>query len=98
MTATSLFVYYRVRADAVEAARLTVRRLHDALRSRHQGLEAGLWRRPETVDGRVTLMETYARAGGIDAALRLAIEREAAQALAGLVDGERHVEVFERCD
>lgn len=97
MAAASLFVYYRVPAHLAEAAMLAARRLHDGLRARHPTLQAGLWRRPEVVDARITLMETYAAPGGIDDVLRAEIEAEATRALAGHVDGARHVEVFERC-
>ncbi len=77
---TRHYVYYRVPAE----------RLDDAVAALRPVLGgAELLRRPELRDGRVTLMEVHA--GGLspehDARLRAA--------LAGIIDGERHVEAFD---
>jgi hypothetical protein len=95
--ARRLFIYYRV--DAVRAAEAiaAARRLQAGLRARHARLCTALLQRPETVDGHLTLMETYCLdSGSIDEPLQVEIE-SAAAALAGLILGARHVEVFEPC-
>ena len=77
---TRHYVYYRVPAERVADAVAALRPLLGT---------AELLRRPEVKDGRVTLMEVHAGA--------LAPEHDARlrAALAGLIDGERHVEAFE---
>jgi len=93
-----LFIYYRVAAVRADEAVARARQMQQALRAQDALLHAELLRRPDAIDSHVTLMETYARdAAGIDPALRARIESEALAALAGLVVGERHVEVFEPC-
>ena len=87
-----LFVYYRVPGAELSTVVAAVRELQAALRARHPCLKAALLRRPELRDGAVTLMETYAAAGGIDDVFAAAIERHATDA--GLPQ-PRHVEVFE---
>ena len=93
--AERLYVYYRVdQADfvAVRAAALDVQA---TLRRDHPGLQAELLRRPDLRDGQATLMETYAQADGVDAALAQAIEAAAAKSLARWLKGPRHCERFE---
>ena len=93
--AERLYVYYRVdQADfaAVQAAALD---LQSSLRRAHPGLQAELLRRPDLRDGQATLMETYAQADGVDAALAQAIEAAAAKSLARWLKGPRHCERFE---
>lgn len=97
-----LFVYYRVNASNVDAAIAAAGRVQSALRQRHPGLQAALMRRPDAVNGQVTLMETYALAAwvdalGVDEALQRAIELDAARAMAPWIVGERRVEVFVSC-
>lgn len=96
-----LFVYYRVHADAADAVRAMVRRLHASMLSQHPGLTARLLRRPEQVDGFETWMETYAMDAahapqGIGPALQAAIEAQAAPLLP-LLHGPRHTEAFIAC-
>ena len=79
------FVYWRVPAADAERAVAAVREVHARL-----GAVVQLWRRPEVRDGKVTVMEVY------QADLAAALEPAAAAALAGLLDGPRHVECFER--
>ena len=87
----ALFVYWRVRPDAVDDALAALRRLQSALCDDHPGLRAARYQR----DGEPpTLMETYAIDGGIDTALQADIERRIAPALAVWAAGARHVEVF----
>ena len=92
-----LFVYYRMAAAQAVPARAEVDRLQAGLRERHPGLQARLLRREAAPDGLQTWMEIYAwpdRAGGVVPGLQAEIER-AAEALAPLIDGARHCEVFE---
>lgn len=79
------YVYWRVPAEQAERAVAAVRAVHA-----QAGVAAELWRRPEVRDGRVTLMEVY------DAEAAATLEPAAAAALAGLLEGQRHVERFER--
>ena len=58
--ARRLFVYYRVLEAALPAVLVEVRALQAGLMAAHQGLQAGLLRRPDLRDGEVTLMEAYA--------------------------------------
>lgn len=87
-----LFIYYRVRPASTARALDAVRTMQEALRTRHAGLQARLLRRPPVAGESETWMETYA--GADVAALATVIEGAAAE-WAGLVDGARHVEVFE---
>ena len=93
-----LFIYYRVTAAHVDQAVAAAREMQQLLHMGNGELRAELLRRPGAVDSHVTLMETYAmERAGIDEALQARIESEAANALAGLIMGARHVEVFEPC-
>lgn len=92
-----LFIYYRVAAAHAASARERVQQLQRDLQARHPGLQARLLRRPGEAAGLQTWMEIYARptlAGGVSTALERDIE-QAAEALAPLLDGPRHCEVFE---
>ncbi len=97
-----VFVYYKVAEADVDAVRTAVDALHQALRADHPGLQARLLRRPGSSDGVVTVMELYAREttpthpGGVDAALRAAID-ERARALQPWLKTPRHTEVFQAC-
>ncbi len=94
--ARELFIYYRIRAGDAVAALAAAESMQAQLRAGHPGLEARLLRRPESEAGRETWMECYRGVEG-SAALVAAIERAAA-GWSGLVDGTRHVEVFEAFD
>ena len=92
-----LFVYYRVPAGQALAALAEVQRFQAGLVETHVGLHARLLRRAGKIDGAQTWMETYAwpqRACGVTQSLQREIERATAR-LAPLLDGERHIEVFE---
>jgi hypothetical protein len=93
-----LYVYYRIDAAMLDAVRDAVLAMQAALRLAHPGLETALLRRPEAADGELTLMETYAAAGGIDGTLQARIEAAAGAALEGRLRGPRHVERFEPLD
>jgi hypothetical protein len=94
-----LYVYYRVAVADLEPCVLAVRSLQAELRRAHPDLICELLQRPgsEDADGQRTLMETYARPGGVDDALQAHMAHAAATALALLAAGQRHVEVFEPC-
>ncbi len=66
-----------------------------ALLDRHAGLVAHLYRRADEAGNTVTLMESYACAGGVAAALQAEIVAAGAHASAGWRLGERQVEVFD---
>ena len=89
-----LFVYWKTGAAmASEAARASAS-MQAALMRQHEGLAATLFRRADDAGTLVTLMEVYASAEGIDAALQATIERAAAERLARFLTGARHTEVF----
>jgi hypothetical protein len=96
-----LFIYYRSREDHAAAVPTRVRSFQARLVRAHPGLVARLLRRPVVKDGLITWMETYAidpmsDCPGIDERLQQEIEFAAAP-LRGLIEGERHVEVFRSC-
>ena len=88
-----LCVYYRVQLSHL--ARLTglASAMQASLRLRTLGLATELLRRPDTVDGQVTVMEVYHHPDGIGPALQATIDA-AAESLAGLIAGQRHSEQF----
>lgn len=93
-----LYVYWHCAAARADAAVQAVAVCQAALRHRHPDLRARLLRRADAgADGRVTLMETYARPGGLADAEAAELLAAAAETLAGWADGPRHVEVFEPC-
>jgi hypothetical protein len=89
----SLFVYWKIDAGAAGPALERAREAQATLRARWPALDARLWLR-DGAAAQATVMETYAAAGGIDAAAQAQIEAVLQHALAGLPAGERHVEVF----
>ena len=89
-----LYIYWKTASPAAALAIVTV--AQDALAAAEPGLRASVLQREPVDSMPVTLMEIYRRAGGIDAALQARIERTLAAASQGLVQGERHVEVFVR--
>jgi Domain of unknown function (DUF4936) len=91
-----LFVYYRVRSDNAAEANAAVQRMQAQLRDDHPHLSARLLRRPEEEDGLQTWMEIYAAEVGITDEMSSSIETQAF-ALAPLIDGPRHTEVFVPC-
>jgi hypothetical protein len=98
MAARELFVWYRVRRDRADEARVAVLALQRSLRSERPGLQARLLV-PDAGETS-TWMETYSlpavSAGdghGIDVSIEAAIAA-APLPLEGLIDGPRHVEAF----
>jgi len=93
---SELFVYWHARGDQAEAAICAAQDLQATLRGRFPALAARLYRRPEERDGRITVMEVYSTTGDFAPALRQAIDAAAHEALDPWLQGERHVEVFDR--
>jgi len=96
-----LFIYYRSRVECEAEVAAQVRGFQARLMLEHPALVARLLRRPEAKGGLLTWMETYAFATmnpdhAIDAGLQQQIESSAA-CLRGLIEGERHTEVFTTC-
>lgn len=96
-----LFIYYRSRVECEAEVATQVRRFQAQLVLEHPALVARLLRRPEPKGGLLTWMETYAFATmnpdfAIDADLQQQIETHAA-CVGGLIEGERHTEVFIPC-
>ena len=91
-----LFVWYRVAAPHVEAARLMVVAMQRQLAADFPGLQARLLCRAGDGSSAATWMETYAcrgRPSGVDGAIEAAIEAQALP-IAALLDGGRHCEAF----
>lgn len=93
--ARSLFVYWKTPRAMLDAATASLAAAQRGLVERHPGLQARLYRRADDDGELATLMETYARDGGIDATLAQAVDAAADGASAGFRHGARHVEVFE---
>jgi hypothetical protein len=96
-----LFIYYRSRVESEAEVAALVRGFQAQLTLEHPALVARLLRRPQAKDGLLTWMETYAFATmhpdhAFDAGLQQQIESSAA-CLRGLIEGERHTEVFTSC-
>ncbi|TXC66013.1 DUF4936 family protein [Piscinibacter aquaticus] len=96
-----LFIYYRSQSAHAATVQSRVHEFQAALCRAHPGLVARLLRRPEERHGLLTWMETYAiepmaPSCRLDDDLQQQIERHAA-CLKGLLDGERHTEVFLPC-
>jgi len=96
-----LFIYYRIPVAQAPAAQAAVLAFQARLRQRHPGLATRLLRRPQAQDQHQTWMEIYSldrstSPNGITPSLAAEIEAEA-RSLAGLIAGDRHVEVFVPC-
>ncbi len=92
-----LFVYWRLERHELGAARQALQQFQAALEADWPGLQARLYVRADEGDAvdHATLMETYARDGGIAPGLQADIVALGAQAAARWCRGPRHVEVFE---
>jgi hypothetical protein len=97
-----LFVYFRVREADAAAVLSAIVPFQAALSTAHPDLQARLLRRPETVEGLQTWMETYRCTDqlqwpqGICGALRCNIDQGAPDLLP-LLASPRHVERFIPC-
>jgi hypothetical protein len=90
-----LYIYYQVRDAHAPALALRVRAMQEVL-SAERGVAGQLKRRPEVRDGLQTWMEIYpATPAGFDAALDAAVQDAA---LAELIAGARHTEIFTDVD
>lgn len=90
-----LFVYWHAAPEQAAAAQAVVGTWQRRLAASNPGLVTRLYRRSDERGERVTLMETYARAGGIDDALQATLVAEGNRETAPWRQGARHVEVFE---
>jgi hypothetical protein len=89
-----LYLYWRVAAaDAAQAVNDT-RRWQRALQGQVPGLAARLLQLADGAAGDATLMEIYALAGGVGAALQQRVVDEGETATAPWRRGARHLEVF----
>jgi hypothetical protein len=101
-TVRELFIYYRSTVQQAERVLRCVGEFQAGLAQQRPALTARLLRRPEVQSGQITWMETYSindplqHPDGVDAELWRDIEA-AAWALRDVIDGERHIEVFETC-
>lgn len=93
-----VFVYWHAEPAAAVEAIAAARAFQRALCRDHPGLAARLYRRADAARGRVTVMESYASASGVDERLRAAVTSAGTQAPAAWCPGARHVEVFEPID
>ena len=96
-----LYVYFRADATRADAVRTAVTAMQAQLRCEFPGLQARLLRRPDSSGGQHTWMETYAMAQGIypDGVTELMASTIEQRALPwrDLLDGARHIEVFDAC-
>ncbi|MDB5898720.1 MAG: hypothetical protein JWP41_2322 [Ramlibacter sp.] len=88
-----LYVYYRVRTSDAEAFLARARGYVEQLRAEER-VDASLSRRPESTDGLDTWMEVIPQAG--DACEHKLLERVASSGIGAFIQGERHLERFER--
>jgi hypothetical protein len=91
-----LFVYWRLERHDRPAARAAIQRFQATLEADWHGLVARLYERADDDgSGQATLMETYARDGGIPPGLQADIVALGTQAAERWCRGPRHVEVFD---
>jgi hypothetical protein len=99
--ARELYVYFHAAADHAAEVEAAVRGMQQRLRSTFPPLRVALLRRPDDGSGRHTWMETYAWASdrvedATEALFMQALGTDAA-IWQHLLEGPRHLEVFERC-
>lgn len=96
--ASTVYVYYKVRADDAPALIAAWRDLHAGWHAAMPSLTAAL-NQSSRLDspGLLTLMESYAWPAGSNPVWRDQVEVEAQQRLGSWIVGERHVEVFVPC-
>lgn len=94
----SIFIYWKLEPALAAAAAQAARAWQARLRAAHPGLQTGLYQRSDNAaraEEKATFMETYAAAGGIDAALGAAIDTAGTAGLQPLGAPQRHVEAFD---
>lgn len=98
MSGPALFIYWHTSPGDAPAAEAAIRSQQARWRGQLPGLDARLYRRSDAAGDRVTLMETYAMAGGLSAVLQARLLAEAESSLGHWALGGRHVEDFESAD
>lgn len=97
--ARELFIYWRLEPGDVPAAVQALQAWQASLAEEWPGLVARLYRRADdTSSGHATLMETYAREGGIAPGLQADVVASGLQQVSRWCRGPRQVEVFEPVD
>jgi hypothetical protein len=91
-----LFVYWRLAPGDRASALAAVNAWLTELRARHAGLQVRVYLRADPTPPWLTLMETFALPAGIGPELEREIREGGTRALSPWVQGERHVEVFQR--
>ena len=74
-----LYIYWRVAPAQLDQAAAAVQAWQSSLSLAHPGLQARLLNRCDSEDSQATLMETYAAAAGLSAALQKVIVEQGAQ-------------------
>jgi hypothetical protein len=96
--ACSVFIYFRVAAYELARARTAVEAFQREIEQTTAAVPLALMRRPGSTAGDITLMEIY-RVGSASAPVDLGPTldrlRQGPPALAALLCGERHLELFE---
>lgn len=89
----ALYIYWRIGPGREAEALALLARLQARLVIDEPGLQARHLQREDS-SPTVTVMEIYARPGGVDAGLQARIDATLRPALQACCDGSRHVEVF----
>ena len=98
--AAQVFVYYRVRAADAPLVIAAVHAAFIELQAALPGLDCRLSQRADEASQATelrTLMESYAHAAGVSAAMQGVIEAQLASLLAEWIVGERQTEIFVAC-
>jgi hypothetical protein len=90
----SLYIYWKVAPGRLPAALDAVRRFQAEAVAAGESAEV-LRRADAAIAGSITLMETYAAAGGLPPERVAALVAQSAAALDAWAEAGRHVEVFE---
>lgn len=93
LSTRALYIYWRIRPGREAEALVMLARLQDRLTIDEPGLQARRLQREDSGHA-VTVMEIYARPGGVDAGLQARVDAALRPALQACCDGDRHVEVF----
>jgi hypothetical protein len=94
-----LYVYFRADATRADAVRTAVTAMQAQLRCEFPGLQARLLRRPDSSGGQHTWMETYAmlQDAHLGGELMTSTIEQRALPWRDLLDGARHIEVYDAC-
>ena len=91
----ALFIYWKVPRDQLPGALAAAREFQTGLSRRHPSLVASLYQRAESGAALVTLMETYAKPGGLDGQVLPDIIDGGHTVLGAWCASGRHVEQFD---